>query len=345
MVLVNFKVVMGADDGDPGWLRFLSGLLDGRAAAAFVILAGIGASLMTARAREEGDGAGLDTARTVLLKRALFLLIAGYLFVPIWPADILHYYAFYIGIGALVLRVPGPALWGLAAAAAATFVGLYTVAEYWLELDIVRLTYAGFWTPVGLVRNLVFNGWHPVLPWVAFYLVGMWLGRRDLLDRMVRRRLLLGAVAVAVLAELVAWRVGPIEFDVVERSSAYLGVEAGPRALLAAEPLPPGPVYLAAAGGTAVAVILLCVGLAARFPDARLVRWPAAAGELAMTIYFAHVLLGMGALEAIGRLDAQTLPFATISALVFSAASVAFAVWWRRYRRRGPVEWLMRRLT
>ncbi len=24
----------------------------------------------------------------------------------------------------------------------------------------------------------LYNGWHPVLPWAAFLLFGMWLGRR-----------------------------------------------------------------------------------------------------------------------------------------------------------------------
>lgn len=179
MVVVNFKVVMGADDGDPSWLRTAAGLLDGRAAAMFVILAGVGASLMTARARAERDLRAVTSARDLLLRRALFLLVVGYLFIPIWPADILHYYALYIAIGALLLRAPSSVLWALAGAAAAGFVGLYLIADYWLELDVIHLAYDGFWTPVGLVRNLLFNGWHPVLPWVAFYLSGMWLGRQD----------------------------------------------------------------------------------------------------------------------------------------------------------------------
>ncbi|MCJ7726176.1 MAG: heparan-alpha-glucosaminide N-acetyltransferase domain-containing protein, partial [Acidimicrobiia bacterium] len=74
MVVVNFKVVMFAGERGPDWLQSVVGAVDGRAAAMFVILAGVGASLMTADARTRGDPAGLAAARRRLLRRAAFLL-------------------------------------------------------------------------------------------------------------------------------------------------------------------------------------------------------------------------------------------------------------------------------
>jgi uncharacterized membrane protein YeiB len=344
MVIVNFKVVMFASERGPDWLVSLAGLLDGRAAAAFVVLAGIGASLMTNRSRRDGDLDGLADARRTLLCRGLFLLIVGYLFVLIWPADILHYYAFYLGIGAFLLAASDRALWGWALLAAALFAGLYTFAGYWDQLDFRDLSYRGFWTPVGLTRNLLFNGWHPVMPWVSFYLVGMWLGRRDLRDPAVRWRIFGVAVMAAAVGEAIA-AFNPIEFDVVTTGPSSLGLAAGVEALWAAEPLPPGPVYLLAAGGTAVAVIMLCVSAGLRWPALLPVRWAAATGQLALTIYFAHVVLGMGILEEMGRLGAETLAFSLGTSGVFIAAAVSFAVLWRRRFRRGPVEALMRYLS
>ncbi len=345
MVIVNFKVVMFSEIRGSGWLRTATGLLDGRAAATFVILAGVGASLMTARARTEGDLRALGQARSLLLRRAGFLLVVGYLFVLIWPAGILHYYAFYIGIGALLLAASGRALWMWALLAAALFSGLYTFAGYWDQLDAVYLTYDGFWTPVGLVRNLLFNGWHPVLPWVGFYLAGMWLGRRDVLDRRTRWWIIGVAAAIAMVAEVSASFFEPIVFDIVTKGPGSLGVVAGKGALLAAEPLPPGPVFLLAAGGTAVVVILLCVEAGLRWPGSLMIRWASATGELALTVYFAHVVLGMGVLEAMGRLNSQTLGFSVAAAAIFLSIAVVFSVVWRRFYRRGPVEWAMRRLS
>lgn len=344
MVVVNFKVAMGASERGPGWLQTAAGLLEGRAAATFVVLAGVGASLMTARARREGDLLALDSARKTIIRRALFLLVVGYLFVPVWPPDILHYYAFYLGIGAFLLAASDRALWGWALLSAALFSFLYWFAGYWDQLDPVDLTYDGFWTPVGLVRNLVFNGWHPILPWVAFYLGGMWLGRREMGDPRLRRRILVVAVLVAVAAEVVA-AFNPIEYGVVVKAPDRLGVSTGLRALLSAEALPPGPVFLLAAGGTAIALVMLCVEAGLRRPDILPVRWAAVTGRMALTIYFAHVLVGMGTLEAMGKLGSEPLWFALASAGVFVAAAVLFAVVWGRYLGRGPVERLMRRLA
>ena len=57
MVIVNFKIVMGAEQNGPGWLVALVGLLDGRAAATFVVLAGAGLSLMSHKGRMSADSA------------------------------------------------------------------------------------------------------------------------------------------------------------------------------------------------------------------------------------------------------------------------------------------------
>ena len=50
MVVVHFSLVMAADRSGPAWLTEVLGFLDGRAAATFVILAGVGVTLMSRRA-------------------------------------------------------------------------------------------------------------------------------------------------------------------------------------------------------------------------------------------------------------------------------------------------------
>ena len=63
---------------------------------------------------------------------------------------------------------------------------------------------------------------------------------------------------------------------------------------------------------------------------------------MALTVYVGHVLLGMGALEAMGRLGSQTLLFSLAAAAVFIIVAVVLAGIWRRFHRRGPMEWLIR---
>ena len=77
MVVVNFKIVMGAEKTGPDWLANLVGLLDGRAAATFVVLAGAGLSLLSQKGRTLADRDLLVQDRNTLLKRALFLFIVG----------------------------------------------------------------------------------------------------------------------------------------------------------------------------------------------------------------------------------------------------------------------------
>ncbi len=114
MVVVNFKIVMGAGERGPEWLLSLVGLLEGRAAATFVVLAGAGISLFSQEGRTRDDRERLSLDRLTLLKRALLLFVIGALYTPIWPADILHFYGVYIAVAAFLLAAPSARLWTLA---------------------------------------------------------------------------------------------------------------------------------------------------------------------------------------------------------------------------------------
>ncbi len=205
MVIVNFKIAMGADRLGPHWLLDVAGLLEGRAAATFVVLAGVGLSLLSQRARVTNDTALLARHRRELLKRALFLFVVGLLYTPLWPADILHFYGVYIAVGALLLAAPRRRLLWLAGGFTATFAALLLVLDYERGWNWQTLEYSDLWTVQGMVRHLSFNGFHPAFPWTAFLLIGMVVGRLDLRDRGVRRRLLLLGLAVAGLAEAASW--------------------------------------------------------------------------------------------------------------------------------------------
>ena len=103
MVLVNYKSTMGSEYLGPEKLVGILSFLDGRAAALFVVLAGIGISLLTRQARETGDVAALTTHRRTLLSRAFFFFVVGLVYWPIWPADILHFYGAYIALSVVFL--------------------------------------------------------------------------------------------------------------------------------------------------------------------------------------------------------------------------------------------------
>lgn len=340
MVVVNFKIVMGAEHNGPAWLVHLLGLLDGRAAATFVVLAGAGLSLLSGEGRIAADLNRLTQDRRLLLRRALFLFAIGLLYTPIWPADILHFYGVYIAVGALLLGAPSRRLWAYAATLVAGFVALLLTFEYERGWDWSTLSYDGFWTPDGMVRHLFFNGFHPVVPWLAFLLVGMVLGRQDLRVPAIRRRVLTWGATVVLLAESVSWLV-------VRSLSA--GANAADQETISAvfgtQPMPPAPLYMCSGAGTACAVIAASVAVGERYQHKAWLRPLIATGQLALTLYVAHVVVGMGTLQLIGRLQHQTLPFALSAALIFCLAGVVLAHLWRRRFERGPLEAVMRAVT
>ena len=101
MIVVNFKIVIG--ENGLSWVKSFAGIFDGKAAATFVVLAGVGLALMTNSAIKNNNKSKLKIVRNRILKRALFLFIIGISYITIWPADILHFYGIYMLITALVL--------------------------------------------------------------------------------------------------------------------------------------------------------------------------------------------------------------------------------------------------
>ncbi len=339
MVVVNFKIVMGATSGSK-WLISAASLLEGRAAAVFVVLAGVGISLMTASARAEFASSLMTKHRVSLLKRSLLLVVVGLSYSPIWPADILHFYGFYIAMAVLLLSVKDQWLIATAIFLNIAFVCLFVVLDYEAGWDWTTLHYSGFWTPTGMVRHIFFNGFHPVIPWASFLLVGMWLGRQDMSNDRLRRQIMLSSLVIWVATEFLS------DKAVVYFSETVTGLPPGDIAALAGTgPMPPMPQYILAAGSAAIFFISLCISLTSKFAESRWVDVFCKTGKMSLTFYVAHVVIGMGFLEIIGRLENQTIGFTLLSALLFNVLCMAFASFWMLNHKTGPLEWVFRKLT
>lgn len=327
MVIVNFKVVMGAEN-DSGLSGLLTGLLEGRAAATFVVLAGVGLGLAAARS---------DHTQTVVAtaKRAVFLLVIGLLNSLVFPADILHYYAFYFLFGIALIQCQTRTLVTTIVALNVLFVVMVLTLDYDLGWNWSDYSYADFWSPGGFVRNLFFNGWHPVAPWLGFLLLGFVLSRMELAQVATQNRLILfGVIAIAVAELGQALLTGPLNAVDPE-----LGIFA------TTDPVPPMPLYTLAGSGVATTVIGLCLRYADLLGRSGILKVLAPAGRQTLTLYIAHILLGMGTLEALGMLGEQSATRAISAALVFCALAVAYALLWSRFFKRGPIEAAMRKIA
>lgn len=326
MVLVNFKIVMGAEGGD-GLLHGLSVLVEGKAAASFVVLAGLGAGLAYERS-------GANTIGTTL-KRAAFLLVLGLVNMLIFPADILHYYAFYFLFGAVLLSQSTALLVSAIVLLNIGFIALLFVLNYDAGWNWFDYSYTDFWTPAGFVRNLMFNGWHPVIPWLGFFLFGIVLSRIDLNARRVQ--LLLIGIGLALISA--ATLLGGVLAD------ALAGMDPELAALATTLPVPPGPLFSLTGMASASVLIGLCLWVADRMGNSGILGVLMVTGRQTLTLYVAHIVVGMGLLEAFGLLGGQTPARAALAAFAFCVAACIYAAAWARIQPRGPLEALMRRVA
>lgn len=327
MVIVNFRVVMGAE-GDGGIAGLISGAIEGRAAATFVVLAGVGLGLSARR----------DTNRPILpvtLKRAAFLLATGLLNSLVFDADILHYYAFYFLFGVLFLRSSRASLLSAIAVLNGVFVLLVLTLDYDAGWNWSNYSYADFWTPNGFVRNLFFNGWHPVFPWLGFLLFGFFLSRLPLSATATQTRLLLYGVFTVIVAELASHLL----------SAPLRSLDPELAIFATTQPVPPMPLYSVAGAGFSALVIGACLRCSHWLDRLGVLGLLAPAGRQSLTLYIAHILLGMGTLDALGLLGEQTAAHALFAALLFCLLAVIYALLWTRYFKRGPAEMLMRKLA
>ena len=334
MVIVNYRIVMGGVSPEPGFWNWLTGLLEGRAAALFVVLAGASLSLMAAGAISQNNRQKLRQVRFRLIKRALFLLVVGLAYTPIWPADILHFYAFYLLLGVFFLTARSPTILLSAAALVLLFPILLVTLDYSAEWQWETLHYEGFWTPTGLFKHLFFNGFHPVIPWAAFLLIGLTFARTDMGQKKSRRLLGLLAGLSAVLVEISATLCEKLALEVMSAEDAA--------ALFATGPIPPNPFYMIAAGSAAIAVIAVCFEIAEKFN--RWLRPLFQTGRHALTHYVAHVVLGMALLEELQLMDDRSPLEALMAATLFFTSAVLFSWLWSKKFRQGPLEWVMRKL-
>src|SRR5262249_47600065 len=179
MVIVHFSFVMHDDDLPPGPLDTIVELLDGRAAAVFVILAGIGVSLLSRRAVADPDPQALAETRRTLRRRGLVLLVVGFVNLTIFTGDILRVYGISLFVAAELLTATNRRLLDTALSCEIVFLVLFLTIDYSSHWNWDTLEYRRLWTPGGIVRNLFYDGFRSIFPWTGLLLFGMWLGRFD----------------------------------------------------------------------------------------------------------------------------------------------------------------------
>lgn len=340
MLIVNFMVITRAEGNGPPWLITFMSLFEGRASALFVILAGIGISLMAQSSVTSGNQIKIMASRTMIWKRSLFLFVLGLLLYTIdWTGDILHYYGVYLFIAAFFITINKKILLWLSILILLVAQSLqltFNAFEGWAG-PIPFINYIDFWSVKGFLRNLFFNGYHPIFPWFSFFLIGMLIGRMDLLNNKIRKKLFIISLIITTVAE-------PSSKALTHFFIPYIGEESS-TFLFNTGPILPNVLYIVSATGSALIILILCLYITERYEKNWFIGIIVNTGQLTLTHYVGHVILGIGTLILLNRLEHQSLSFVLIFAICFFIFSIVFSVLWRNKFPKGPIEWIMRKIT
>ncbi len=330
MNYVGYSILRGAERGSGALDRIFdpfTGPLSTRFAATFVVSAGIGVALMA-------DRAGRERRAEIswrLASRGLVLYSGGLLFDFVWQGTILPFYGamFVIAAGLIWLRSAALVAVGIATALAAWGVRWWRLERELDDISTAWLTNPPGRSPRSLVIDVMVNGTHPLLPWLAFFCAGIVAGRY-LSSR--------NWVPVVVATGFVLYFA-----SVVAQASAPSGTRAV--ILLSDDPFDRGLVYAASALGTALMAVALITAIADRFERTAAIDALRRAGQLSLTVYLAHALLYNLLVDWLDIVQPADVVQSLVFALVMWATITALAVAYQRRFGRGPAETVYRRLT
>ena len=356
VVILNYHGFLnGSDDGvnrsfgerlfDP-----FQGPLSTRFAATFVMVAGIGITLLTNRSRLSGDREAIRESRWRLVRRGLLLYSFGFFLEWIWPGTILFYYGALFMVGALLftLRLRWIALVGAISA-------LIGAGVAWFSYEHTRTGHDVSWLDPKMTspRNLLlrtFIGYtHPLFPWLAFLCVGIMLGR--LLPFAGQLRLRLGALGAALLASTYA--LSHFGLKLAEsgstvgtrpvRSFADRGVATDRwQVLLSTRPFDRGLLYTVGTIGSSLIAFCVISAITERFPTAWPTRLLQHAGQMTLTLYACHAIAFNVVVHWMHLVGASGLDTALILSLTFWVFAIAIGAWWHRFFGMGPLERIYR---
>ncbi|HVL99507.1 MAG TPA: acyltransferase family protein [Egibacteraceae bacterium] len=322
MVMVHFT--LADPTGAGGQVAGLPEGPRGRAALLFVLVAGVGVSLL-----DRGRSPSRTRTRQRLLWRSVVLLPLGLALQELGHgvSVILADFAVLFVVAAVAVGWSRRAL--LAAAAAAFVAGpAVFVAVATARPDVITgVAPALTDPPAQILTGLLVGGVYPLVAQVGALLLGMWLGRLDLADPRVQARALAAGAVVALLA---LWAGVVLNAVTPDHAPDWWALAIDD------EPHSQSFVWLWQAGAAAVATLAACLVVAEMLP--RLLRPLVALGQFAFTVYVVHILAMAADPRAVRAADVAG---AGVRVVAFMAAATLVATAWLAFFRRGPLEYLL----
>lgn len=309
----------------------LLGFVQGRSASTFVVLAGIGLTLSKQRYQRRASSS-LDL-ESHITRRAVVLMAVGLMFSVFWTLDILHFYAVYLILSLFFLSASVQRL--LLGGAIFVLGSWFAPIQLGLSADFTPDGIASigeYYVPIATLLHLLCVGPHPVFPWMAFVLFGIWFGREPIQARRQDWRV---------------WFVGGLFWLGGEAlSKLALSRVRGPQRdewsnILDTSPFPGFGFFALSNIGTATLIILLCSVLADWLEGKGWLNLFSYMGQTMLSLYILHaVLIEVGlAYTAKSAWSADQRLLIVYGFIVITSALSAYL--WRKRFDYGPLEMLM----
>jgi uncharacterized membrane protein YeiB len=369
--------------GVGAWVRHLT---EGRSSALFATLAGFSLMLIAGRLEPKTGVAGRQAKARIAIRAAVLLVLGTVMITFYGDVVILASYGLFFLLAMPLLRLSARTLAIIAAGVAVVgpllAFGLKSLltesatAAVKAHDPLAQLGGAG-------LLDLVLTGFYPAIPWMAFIIAGMALGRLDVTSGAVRKRLAVFGPALAVFAYGTSWLLAQLIGGV--REAAEMQSAAGPGSsgkgpedfgpagemaqpdaiggtapsgstgsawsLLTSGPHSGMPFDVIGCIGVAITVIVLAMMAIDRLPLLQRLAAPViAVGTMSLTAYVGHFLLSSQMSGASGDSVAGVTAGSESQAswtpvLMFVFGAMAFAWIWSRFFRRGPLEYLLNLAT
>ncbi|GAA2168581.1 MULTISPECIES: DUF418 domain-containing protein [Glycomyces] len=361
MYIVHVGPMLSTTSGVGSWVRYMA---DGHSSVLFATLAGFSLMLIAGRSEPKTGLAGRKAKARIAI-RAIVLLAFGTLLAKFYgDVIIIGFYGAYFLIAMLFLKLSGKALAITAAALAVVGPQLAFLMRPLLSGSVQQAVDA--YDPleklsgVGVI-DLLFTGFYPTIPWIAFVVAGMALGRVDLSAPANQRRLAAlgaGLTAVAYGLSLLLAGKGALR-SMAEGGSSGSGSWSGSgsskppmdsgsfeyqpsvRELFVAGPHSGTTFDIVGSVGIAILVIVGATFLMDRLPRLRRLMTPiVAVGTMSLTAYVGHFVVMSSFSLPGGGVRGSWIPVLTLI-----TGAIVFAAIWSHFFKRGPLEYLLNLAT
>ena len=294
----------------------------------FVVVAGIGCGLLTSTSQQVSNA----ELRWLLIRRGTFLFTIGTMFEWVWNGTILPYYGIYFILAAGVFHLKTKHI-AMLAGAITVAAALLSFWRYRQEINGHSTSWLQPFEP-NSPRNFLFRYFidytHPVLPWFAFFCVGLIIGKSYSAFRLKRKTILFASI--------------PALFCIYLASGLALHHTDGSwQHVLSTDPFERGVLATAGACTSAVVIVILISFLADKYSTSPLAQLLQRSGQITLTLYLCHGFIYNAVVNWWNWIQPGGFTIAFIFSCVVWTLLIAVGVRWQTSIGKGPVEVVYRK--